>query len=134
MIPVLGICLGMQLLFTRGEEGGDVEGLGLVEGTVRRLSDMGCLLRIPHVGWNNVNFDIDDPLLRKIESGADFYFVHSYAAMCAHPSNVLCSTEYGVDFCAAVRRSNVMGTQFHPEKSSLAGRQLLQNFLEWPLC
>jgi glutamine amidotransferase len=132
--PLLGICLGMQLLADQGEEGGASDGLRLVPGRVRRLDALGCALRIPHVGWNEVAFSPGDPLFRGVAQQTDFYFVHSYAFEAARPGDVAASTEYGVRVTAAVRAGNVFGVQFHPEKSSRAGRQLLRNFLEFVPC
>jgi imidazole glycerol-phosphate synthase subunit HisH len=131
---VLGICLGMQLLATRGQEGGETRGLGWIEGTVTRLDSLGCTLRIPHVGWNDVEFAADEPLFAHIPAQSDFYFVHSYALATANARDVVASTTYGVSVAAAVRSGHVFGTQFHPEKSSRAGRQLLRNFLDVVPC
>jgi glutamine amidotransferase len=128
--PVLGICLGMQLLATRGVEGGETEGLGLVPGDVVPLASLGCELRIPHVGWNSVALrGAGAGLMRGIPEGTDFYFVHSYAFRPRDPADVVATTAYGVPIPAVVARGNVMGTQFHPEKSSRAGFRLLRNFL-----
>ena len=128
--PVLGICLGMQLLATRGVEGGDYEGLDLIAGEVVPLAGLGCKLRIPHVGWNSVTLrNRDAGMMRGIPEATDFYFVHSYAFRPRDPADVLATTEYGIAIPAVVARGNVMGTQFHPEKSSRAGFRLLRNFL-----
>lgn len=132
--PLLGICLGMQMLATAGEEGGLNQGLGFVAGTVRRLDDLGCRLRIPHVGWNDIAVDEREPLFAHIPTGSDFYFVHSYAFDAARSEDVIASTEYDVPIVAAVRSGNVVGTQFHPEKSSKVGRQTLKNFLDSASC
>ena len=139
--PLLGVCLGMQLLATRGMEGADAEspegvpGLGFIPGEVRHLRELGCALRIPHVGWNEVRVSAPKrELFEGIPDGVDFYFVHSYAFVPDAETDVLATTEYGAPLTAAVRRGRVWGTQFHPEKSSHAGRKLLQNFLEGPLC
>lgn len=132
--PLLGICLGMQLLAEWGDEGGTTAGLALVPGRVRRLDLLGCTLRIPHVGWNDVVSSAADPLFRHIARGDDFYFVHSYAFLAADEANVTATTHYGVPVTAAVRAGNAFGTQFHPEKSSRAGRQVLRNFLEYVPC
>lgn len=128
--PFLGICLGMHLLASRGTEGGERAGLGLVPGVVRRLDALGCSGRIPHVGWNDVRLtDPDGALFGGIPTGTDFYFVHSYAFEAADPADVLGEIEYGAMVPAAVGRDNVVGTQFHPEKSSKAGLRLLRNFV-----
>jgi glutamine amidotransferase len=132
--PLLGICLGMQMLADHGEEGGGSAGLALIGGRVRRLDALGCTLRIPHVGWNDVTLPADDPLFGHVPQHSDFYFVHSYALEATRPAEVIASTSYGVDVVAAVRAGNTFGTQFHPEKSSKAGRQLLRNFLDYVPC
>lgn len=132
--PLLGICLGMQMLASEGEEGGVNKGLGFIEGRVRRLNELGCTLRIPHVGWNEVAFTDPGPLFAHIPAQSDFYFVHSYALEPARAEHVLATTHYGEKFTSAVRDGNVFGTQFHPEKSSKAGRQLLRNFLDFTPC
>lgn len=133
--PVLGICLGMQLLASRGTEAGDTQGLGLIPGEVVGLESLGCELRIPHVGWNSVT--VHEPpcgILRGIPSGTDFYFVHSYVFAPHAATDVVATTSYGVPVTAAVGRGNVMGTQFHPEKSSKAGFRVLRNFLDAGAC
>ena len=132
--PLLGICLGMQMLATRGEEHGGSDGLGLIAGAVRRLDTLGCTLRIPHVGWNDVKLVADTPLFSHIPAQSDFYFVHSFAMQAERPEDVVATVNYGVDVVAAVRHRDVFGTQFHPEKSSKAGRQLLRNFLDYTPC
>ena len=132
--PLLGICLGMQLLADSSDENGLHEGLGLIAGRVRRLDALGCPLRIPHVGWNDVEFQQDVPLFRQIPQRTDFYFVHSYAFDAGQAETVCATTAYGVPLAAAVRRGHVFGTQFHPEKSSRAGRQVLKNFLDYARC
>lgn len=137
--PLLGVCVGMQLLAdssTEGaSEGQDTPGLGFIPGQVRHLRSFGCTLRVPHVGWNSITRTrSDDHLLAGMPDGTDFYFVHSYALAPADPADVLATTDYGVPVTAAVRRGHVWGTQFHPEKSSRAGFQLLENFIEGPAC
>lgn len=127
--PLLGICLGMQLLFAVGFEGGESPGLGLVPGAVRRLDELGCTERIPHVGWNDIRIVGDQPLFRHIADGTDFYFVHSYACAPDSADAVAAVADYGIPFVAAVSHGAAMGVQFHPEKSSKAGFQLLRNFL-----
>lgn len=130
-VPFLGICLGMQLLATRGLEGGDTPGLAWIEGEVRRLEPRDSE-RIPHVGWNEVVPVRAEggELLRGLESGSDFYFVHSFHLVPARQEEVIARTPYGGGFVSAVRRGTVYGVQFHPEKSQRRGFHLLRNFLQ----
>ena len=129
--PFLGICLGMQLMARRSAEGGDCEGLGLVDGEVVRLVPRSAGERVPHVGWNAVQPTTDVPLFAGIAPGKDFYFVHSYHMRCADAAAVVASTPYCGGFASAVRGpgSRAFGVQFHPEKSQKPGFQLLRNFL-----
>jgi glutamine amidotransferase len=127
--PLLGTCLGMQLLMSMSEEGGINEGLDLISGPVRHLSVEG--LRVPHVGWNVLNVVKPHPIFEGIKSRCDFYFVHSYAAVCERESDLLATTDYGGDVTAVVGHSNVVGVQFHPEKSQLNGLRLIENFCRW---
>jgi glutamine amidotransferase len=126
--PILGICLGMQLLFERSEEMGDHKGLGLLEGTIVRFPVDGP--KVPHIGWNRLDRRADSPLLREVPQGSYAYFVHSYYAQTATPDMILASTEYGIDFPAIVGKGNVYGAQFHPEKSQYTGLKILANFVE----
>jgi glutamine amidotransferase len=128
--PLLGICLGMQFLAERGDEGGERPGLGFIPGQIVHLGDAGCTERIPHVGWNEVHIRRRDPLFESIPEGTDYYFVHSYAFRVAAEEALLATVSYGCDVAAVVRQGHVWGTQFHPEKSSKAGLQLLRNFVE----
>jgi glutamine amidotransferase len=128
-VPVLGICLGMQLLADRSTEGGEHAGLGLIPGDVERLQPSGAE-RVPHVGWNSVTIERDDLLFSGIAPGSDFYFVHSFHLRCRSPQDVLATTDYGGGFTAAARHGSVWAVQFHPEKSQRVGLQLLRNFLE----
>jgi len=132
--PLLGICLGMQLLLSSGDEGGHCKGLGFIEGEVKRLQLKDPSLRVPHMGWNEVDYTCDSPIFQNIPDQSDFYFVHSYAAIPVSDDDVIARTKYGGDFVVAIRRKNVFGVQFHPEKSSIPGRKLLQNFLEYQPC
>ena len=137
--PLLGVCLGMQLLADASMEGATdaqgVPGLGLVPGRVEHLRTLGCPARVPHVGWNSIaRTAAKDRLLDGIPDGTDLYFVHSYAFVPANDQDVLATTDCGVPVTAAVHRGHVWGTQFHPEKSSRAGFQLLRNFIEGPAC
>ncbi|MEG2000461.1 MAG: imidazole glycerol phosphate synthase subunit HisH [Evtepia sp.] len=128
--PLLGICLGMQLLFERSYEFGEWEGLGLIPGVIRPIADViPKNLKIPHIGWNGLHFKQKHPLFKQINEGDCVYFVHSfYAADCAQ--SVIASTEYGAELTAAVARDNVMGCQFHPEKSGSVGLSILRSFCE----
>ena len=130
-IPFLGICLGMQLLAERGNEGSHQweDGLGWIDGEVARLP---ADERVPHVGWNEVyptDTDGGDALLRNVEPGRDFYFVHSYRLTPANDAVWAASTPYGSSFCSAVVREHIWGVQFHPEKSQKVGFEVLKNFL-----
>lgn len=137
--PLLGVCVGMQLLADSSTEGAVIgesaAGLGLVPGRVKHLSALGCQLRVPHAGWNAINIgDVTDQLFQQIPEETDFYFVHSYAFETQDISDVIATTGYGIQVTAAVRRGNVWGTQFHPEKSSKAGLKVLKNFIAGPAC
>jgi len=128
-IPLLGLCLGMQLLATAGAEGGSERGLGWIEGDVVKLESSGSAERVPHVGWNEVYADETSPLFQEIEPGRDFYFAHSYRLECRHETDVVATTPAFGGFTSAVARGHVMGVQFHPEKSQRVGFKLLRNFL-----
>ena|SRR5690606_19734520 len=134
--PVLGICVGMQALMDRSEENGGVECLHELPGQVKFFGDPlrdvdGSKLKVPHMGWNQVHQIIDHPLWQNIAQDARFYFVHSYYIHCDQPQLVAATTQYGVQIHAALARANLFAVQFHPEKSSDAGLQLLKNFLAW---
>lgn len=128
-IPFLGICLGMQLLATKGLEGGETLGLGWIEGEVKRLEPDSLDIRIPHVGWNEVTFAPSSPLFAGVPIGKDFYFVHSYHFVCQHPQDAIAHTPYCGHFVSAVNKENIFGVQFHPEKSQRLGFQVIKNFL-----
>jgi glutamine amidotransferase len=137
--PLLGVCVGMQLLADSSTEGAvngePVMGLGFVPGQVQHLAAMGCTFRVPHVGWNAVNSaQAQDHLFHQIPPETDFYFVHSYAFEAKNAADVIATSQHGITFTAAVRRGHVWGTQFHPEKSSKAGFKVLKNFIEGPSC
>ncbi len=125
--PILGICLGMQLLFQRGEEVRPCQGLGFVWGTVKRIETD---KKLPHIGWNSLRFFNDSPLFRGLDEGSYVYFVHSFCGVAEDPAQVIARTDYGVPVVAAVQAGNVYGTQFHPEKSGEVGLQILRNFTE----
>jgi glutamine amidotransferase len=124
--PLLGICLGMQLLFDESEEMGRHPGLGLLPGQVVRFADNG--LKVPHVGWNRLRIQ-ESRLLAGIDDGAYAYFVHSYYVRPEQPGYVLATTEYGVEFAVVVGQGSIWGVQFHPEKSQEVGLQILANFV-----
>lgn len=124
-VPFLGVCLGLQLLFERSEENPGVAGLGLLRGDVRLLPPG---VKVPHIGWNQVDLVEDSDLFVGIPDGTAFYFVHSYVVVPARPSDVLTTTEYGVTFASGVARENLAAFQFHPEKSSTLGLRLYENF------
>ena len=129
--PFLGICVGMQMLFQRGHEHGTHEGLGWFEGEVSLLTPNDPALRIPHMGWNRLrlNNSAKAPLLRDIKTDDFVYFVHSYAATGCNPQEVLATVDYGGEVVAVIGRKNIVGTQFHPEKSQAIGLKMIQNFL-----
>jgi len=133
--PFLGICIGLQMLFERSEEG-DVAGLGVLRGRVRRFADAmvdasGTRLKVPHMGWNRVRQTIAHPLWNAIADGSRFYFVHSYYVEPADSALVAGTSDYPHQFACAIARDNVFAVQFHPEKSDSAGLQLLANFTSW---
>lgn len=128
-VPILGICLGMQLLADHGEEGGGVAGLGLIPGVVRRLVPDTPATRIPHVGWNEVHQVAAAPLFKGVDDRCDFYFVHSFHFVPEKQEHVLARTPYCEGFVSVVAREQVIGVQFHPEKSGRPGFQLIGNFL-----
>ncbi|MCM1546282.1 MAG: imidazole glycerol phosphate synthase subunit HisH [Clostridiales bacterium] len=124
--PLLGICLGMQLLFDKSYEYGVHEGLGLIEGEVVPLADYVNGLKIPHMGWNSLEFVDNNPILKNLRQGEFVYFVHSYFAKCREELSA--TADYGIKVTAAVRKNNVYGVQFHPEKSGEAGLEILRAF------
>jgi glutamine amidotransferase len=134
--PFLGICVGLQLLFTEGEEMGRFEGLDVFKGKVVRfpeampLDPQGQPLRVPHIGWNNLNLKSPAPILRNVSGGSRVYFVHSYFPVPEDPSIIAATSEHGIEFTCAVWKDNVCATQFHPEKSGAVGVQMLKNFAE----
>jgi glutamine amidotransferase len=130
--PFLGICVGMQLMADAGLEHGRHPGLGWVAGEVAALDPADKALKIPHMGWNELRLtDPDHPVLRGLEPGTHVYFVHGFGFRPADPADVLAEVDYGGPVVAAVGRDNLVGTQFHPEKSQRAGLRLLANFLRW---
>ena len=131
-MPILGICLGMQLLAQSGDEDGPSAGLGWIPGTVKRFEFADSTLKVPHVGFNAVEFvGTGNPLFARLGSGADCYFVHSYRLVTDETRWVTGWTEYGGRFPSVVQKDNVIGAQFHPEKSQTLGLRLISNFLKW---
>lgn len=127
--PFLGICLGLQLLFDRSDEAPGVEGLGILEGEILRIPDQEGL-KIPHMGWNSLHLEQNGRLFRGVEEQAYVYFVHSYYLKAREPQIVKASTRYSTHIHASVEKGNVFACQFHPEKSSDVGLQILKNFVE----
>jgi len=128
-IPLLGICVGMQALFEIGEEMGDHEGLGLLKGTVVKFADT-LSVKIPHTGWNQLRVKKDALLFDQVDDGAYVYFNHSYYCQVSDHTDVIAEVDYGISYACAVRRENVFGVQFHPEKSQAVGLRVLKNFVE----
>ncbi|MFD2211988.1 imidazole glycerol phosphate synthase subunit HisH [Virgibacillus halophilus] len=125
--PFLGICLGMQMLYETSDEGGECPGLGLFKGKVRLIPD---IVKVPHMGWNDLQIKQNVPLLNGIREGSHVYFVHAYFAAEGDTENLVADTAYGVRIPAVVQQGNVFGIQFHPEKSGSIGLQILKNFGE----
>jgi imidazole glycerol-phosphate synthase subunit HisH len=128
-IPILGICLGMQLL-TQFSEEGNVEGLGWIDAETSKFSFDMREHRIPHMGWNSVHIERDNILLKNIPVDPRFYFVHSYFVSCKNPGDIVCKTHYGIRFDSMIAHKNIFGCQFHPEKSHKFGMAILKNFAE----
>ena len=130
-VPILGICLGMQLFSRKSEEGNGV-GLGWIEAETRRfeLPPDSSRLRIPHMGWNSLEIKKSSPLLNNVGQNSLFYFAHSFHVVCADTADILATTRYGIEFVSCLRRENIFGIQFHPEKSHRDGVQLLTNYAE----
>ncbi|MCR9214182.1 MAG: imidazole glycerol phosphate synthase subunit HisH [Proteobacteria bacterium] len=129
--PFLGICVGMQLMADRGIEHGTTDGLGWISGEVVKLEPKDKDLKIPHMGWNELDLCSDHVLLKGLKNGQHAYFVHSYQMTVADPSQILATVDYGGPVTSIIGRDNMVGTQFHPEKSQETGLQLLTNFLKW---
>ena len=123
--PLLGLCLGLQLLFSESEEFGHTEGFDFIPGKVKRLPDR---MLVPHIGWNQLHLQRSDPLLEGISEDSFVYFVHSYYAEPEDPRDILATTDYDIEFPSIARRGNVWATQFHPEKSQDVGLRMLRNF------
>jgi glutamine amidotransferase len=130
--PFLGICVGMQLMATRGLEHGSREGFGWIPGEVVKLTPAGAALKVPHMGWNDLVLDrLDHPVLNGISTGDHAYFVHSFCYVCGDPADLIAHADYGGPVTAVIGRDNLIGTQFHPEKSQATGLALISAFLQW---
>lgn len=129
--PFLGICVGMQMMATWGREHGDHKGFDWIKGEVVALTPNNPALKIPHMGWNNLAQTPDHPVFDGISAGDHVYFVHSYHLMPTTPSDIVATVDYGGEIIAAVGRDNIIGTQFHPEKSQATGLRMIGNFLQW---
>jgi glutamine amidotransferase len=129
--PFLGICVGMQLMASTGHEYEETPGLGWIAGDVARIAPSDPALKVPHMGWNDLVIDHPHPVLDGLATGDHAYFVHSYHMRVRHPAERLAHCDYGGDITAIVGRANMVGTQFHPEKSQDAGLRLIANFLRW---
>ena len=130
-VPFLGICIGMQMLATRGTEYRETPGFGWIGGEVVHIDPADRALKVPHMGWNDLVIDRPHPVLAGIDTGAHAYFVHSYHFRVADPAHRLAHCDYGGPITAIVGRDNIVGTQFHPEKSQAVGLRLIANFLRW---
>ncbi|HVP06881.1 MAG TPA: imidazole glycerol phosphate synthase subunit HisH [Candidatus Acidoferrum sp.] len=129
--PIFGICLGMQVMAKRGFENGDHDGLGWIDAEVVRLQPKDSTLRVPHVGWDNIEWRDDSAMFKGLPPGPEFYFVHSYHLQCTNSSESDATCDYGGRVTVAIRKGNIFGTQFHPEKSQDYGLGVLSNFLKW---
>jgi len=128
--PILGICLGMQILGSGSEEGESIEGLGLLKMSVKKIKNSNEY-KLPHIGWNDLMIEKDSVLLNGLPEAADFYFVHSYHAVCDDPSIIAATCDYSNRFVAAVEKDNIFGVQFHPEKSQAYGAHIINNFINF---
>lgn len=130
-VPFFGICVGMQMLATLGREYQDTPGFGWIDGTIDKITPNDATMPVPHMGWNDLVIDTPHPMLNGIETGDHTYFVHSYAMQVTDPAQRLAHCDYGGDVTAIVGRDNIIGAQFHPEKSQSAGLRMIANFLTW---
>ena len=128
--PILGICVGMQLFANFGDEDGGSDGLGWIEGKVKKISLKDLSLKLPHMGWNNIKISSHSKLLSGINNDSHFYFVHSYSYDVDEKKYVSATTNYSVDIASAIEKDNIFGTQFHPEKSQTNGIKILENFVK----
>ena len=129
--PILGICLGMQMMAKMSYEFGETKGLGWIDAEIVRLSPVDQSLRIPHIGWNNITFRKESTLFNRLVTDIDVYFVHSYYMRCTNQNDIIATFDYSGSFTAAIQVDYIIGVQFHPEKSQDYGLQMLQNFINW---
>jgi len=129
-IPILGICVGFQVLFSNSSEHGLSDGLGILEGSIINFQEVDKSIPIPHVGWNDCKIQSENNLFHKIEDKSDFYFTHSYFLKNCDKKNIISTTNYKTNFISAIQKNNLYGVQFHPEKSQESGLKILKNFNE----
>ena len=129
--PFLGICVGMQLMATKSYEHQETEGLDWIDGEVQKINPKDKSLKIPHMGWNTLNIESEHPVLNSINNGDHVYFVHSFQMILKKQEQRLAHTDYGTDITAVVGKDNMVGLQFHPEKSGQTGLKMIENFLSW---
>jgi glutamine amidotransferase len=127
--PILGICVGMQLFSSYGDEDGGSEGLGWIEGKVKKINLKDKSLKLPHMGWNNIQITPNSKLLNGIDNDSHFYFVHSFAFDVNEKMHISATTNYSTEIVSAIEKDNIFGTQFHPEKSQANGIKILENFV-----
>ena len=131
--PIFGICIGMQLFAKIGYESKETKGFGWIDGIVKKINNINKTLKLPHMGWNQIEFKKDFSLFSGIENQSHMYFVHSYEFLTKQKDCIVATTNYGNSIIAAVAKDNIFGTQFHPEKSQKNGLKLLENFLKWEI-
>jgi glutamine amidotransferase len=131
--PIFGICIGMQLFAKIGYESKETKGFGWIDGIVKKINNINKTLKLPHMGWNQIEFKKDFSLFSGIENQSHMYFVHSYELLTKQKDCIVATTNYGNSIIVAVAKDNIFGTQFHPEKSQKNGLKLLENFLKWEI-
>ena len=131
--PIFGICVGMQLFAKIGYESQETKGFGWIDGEVRKINNINKKLKLPHMGWNQIEFNKDFSFFSNLEYNSHMYFVHSYELKIKQKDCIVATTNYGNKITAAVAKDNIFGTQFHPEKSQKNGLIILENFLKWEL-
>ena len=127
-IPLLGVCVGFQVLFEKSNEFGDCKGLSFLKGEIKSFKDYSEQIKVPHVGWNECSIKKKDKLFQDIDNNSDFYFTHSYFLEKTTEANILTLTNYQIDFISSISKKNIYGVQFHPEKSQVSGLKLIKNF------